>query len=236
MFKISEHKDYLTANTSLKDLGLEYDTIGKLCIQGRKGFESAILEIKQWLEAHYRMYQYKKGNGVKYGEHELFYWHNCNDSLYFTVDIEHSNVDDAKRIADEIVAYITAEHHTADGYVSLQYESVLRWGAINQFVMEMDTSDKDVLPLNALARIARKGYLTGHTLTLESRDKLHELELELLGAMCGKKVCIDTGGMGQPVKGTLHQLAGGQFAVFKPRATRTYYPVSLGNIANLKIA
>ena len=235
MITIMENRDYIITETSLKDLGLEYDTIGKLCITGYSGAERAVFEIKEWLEGNYRMYQYDKGNGVRYGEHELFYWNLSDDSLYFTIDIEHKNVDDAQRVSDEIVSYIKSNHNGADGSVTLQYESVLRWDAINQFVAELDISAADGLPLPAIARIAYEAQYVSDTLTFSNREKLHSLETKLLGAMRDKRVYYTIENMNMSIKGTLCQLTDGKFVV-KPRATKLYFPVELQNITKLKIA
>ncbi|MDR1132103.1 MAG: hypothetical protein LBL15_06775, partial [Oscillospiraceae bacterium] len=229
MLEIKEDKSFLSTDASLKSLGLEYETVGKLCFQVYRGFERSLFVIKEWLEENFRMYQYKKGNGVKYGEHELFYWHRDGDDRYFTVNITHKNAS-ARRITEEVIAYLAAAHSGAEGCVVLQYEDVLDWAAVNRFVTGMDVSDKNGLPLSAIARIAGKSHNTGDTLTPGSRDKLSKLEAELLGALRDKRVSLSTW-RDKRVNGTLRQLDGGGFALFESRARKTYIPVSLRHIA-----
>ena len=235
MFEIIESKEFISKDTSLKDLGLAFDAAHKLRFQARPGFERSIFEIKEWLEANFKMYQYKKDNGVKYGEHELFYWHRDGDDRYFTVDIKYKDIRADRNAASEILCYIATAHKNVDGYVVLQFKTIPSWADINRFIMDMDISDTEKLPLNAIAVIANESYYTGDTLTLDSRAKLSKLETDLLGAMRDKKVRFSDS-VGRPIMGTLRQLSNGGFALFKPRATKTFYPMSLRNIANLHVA
>ena len=54
------------------------------------------------IEAHFKVYQYRKGNGVEFGDHELFFW--CNS----IADSTPGNYQEMRRILNTLlVDYMT---------------------------------------------------------------------------------------------------------------------------------
>jgi hypothetical protein len=122
--KIKNDESCLALYDDMKRIGFTDRSVNKLCFQAfvtanREG-ETAIKQIKDYLESHYKMYQYIKNNGVKYGEHELFYWSNDND-LYFTVNLndEKFSVQYNNRIVNEILKYIQKNYTEIQGCVNI---------------------------------------------------------------------------------------------------------------------
>lgn len=244
--KITYDESYLYLYDDMKRLSFTDRAVNKLCFQAnttsnRVG-ETAIKQIKDYLENHYKMYQYIKDNGVKYGEHELFYWDNGND-LYFTVNLndERFSVEYNNRIVDEIIDYITKNYSNIKGYVSIQLEERTNWDKVNDYV---HTTDFDInnLPYSTLQMITSKAYCKGNTLDIESRNKLSAIESELMNAFVDHRVFyeqVSDGIFGKSknvIKGTLRKINNSTFGVFKPHAKKQYYRIGLTMIADLKLA
>jgi len=243
--EINHDESYLYLNSDMERVGFTNKTIQKICFQGyAKDFEkskTAIQTIKDRLENHYKMYQYKKDNGVKYGEHELFYWSN-GENLYFDVSLnEKYSVEYNQKIVDEILDYVNQEHSDVQGEVSLQYELRTDWNKVNKYVQRTEF-DINNLPYGTLNAISNAAYCQGDTLTIESRNKLYNIEQQLMNAFKDKKVVykqVLNGMFGKTettIKGTLKQINENVYGVFKPRATKTYYKINMRYIKNLRLA
>lgn len=237
MFQISHDKSYLHSKQEFLSKGFQYDAISKLCFQGIKKYikqsNIALLDILDWLESNYRMYQYKKDNGVKYGEHELFYWSN-GDSSYFSIDINHDVVKSVDDVVEDILAYAESKLKDIDGYIRLQYGTITDWDRINVYIMETEF-DESNLPLNVLSYFSARSQYVGNTLTIPAREKLHQIENQVFNPLLNKKIVWETA-TGKTIKGTLRQGGDGSFRLFKLRATKTYYPVGLKNANEIKAA
>ena len=229
MLSIKHDKSYLR-NDILKELGYRNETINKICFQGNfkiPGSEQIIQQIKDYLENTYKMYQYKKDNGVKYGEHELFYWCIHNDKIYFDVTLNDKfTIEYNNKIVAEIEEYINNNYAEATLYVRYQYSDIINWDKVNDYlnVYELDFNN---IPFNLLSSLAYYSFCAGNGITGKNKEKLYNIELEIQKYFKGKKVIFNN------IKGTVKEFKEGYFGVFKPRATRTYYPFQLSTIHSL---
>ena len=244
--KIKNDESCLALYGDMKRIGFTDRAVNKLCFQAfvaaNRAGETAIKQIKDYLESHYKMYQYIKNNGVKYGEHELFYWSNDND-LYFTVNLndEKFSVEYNNRIVNEILEYIQENYADIQGYVSMQLEERTDWNKVNDYIHNTNF-DINNLPYDTLQTISSKAYCTGHTLDIESRNKLTAIEIELMNMFVDHKVIyeqVSDGIFGKSdniIKGTLKKINENTFGVFKPHARKQYYTIGLKSIAKLQLA
>jgi len=242
--EINHDESYLYLYSDMEHTGFTQKSVKKICFQGYAAdFERsqiAIQNIKDYLENNYKMYQYKKDNGVKFGEHELFYW--CNDGgLYFDVSLNEKNsLEQNERIVNEIIDYVNQEYSNMQGYVRLQYESRTDWNKVNEYIQNTEF-DINNLPYGMLNAISNAAYGQGNTLVIESRTKLQNIEQQLMNAFKDKKVIyeqVSSGVFGKSrtaIKGTLKQISENAYGVFKPRATRNYYIIDMQHIANLQL-
>jgi len=237
MFQIRHDKSCLHSKQEFLEKGFQFDAIEKLCFQGvkkhKKQSNKALFDILDWLESNYRMYQYKKDNGVKFGEHELFYWSN-GDSSYFSIDINHNIVKSVDDVVKDILAYAQSKLKDIDGYIRLQYGTIIDWDRINAYIMETDF-DEGNIPLNALSYFSAQSQYVGNRLTAPARNKLNQIEKQVLDPLLNKKIVWVTA-TGVTIEGTLRQGRDGSFRLFKPRATKTYYPIGLKNANQIKAA
>lgn len=235
MLEIKHDMNYLTGKQGLKGIGFTDITVFKICFQGMRSDDTKIIiqELKDYLESKYKMYQYKKDNGVKYGEHELFYWHNGdtrhNDfERYFDVTLNDNNsIEHNETISKEIEQYIKEKYSNDNLYVRFQYTDRIDWDKVNNYIKDF-ILDLDNIPFEELQAVSSNMYYVGSHYASESIDKLIEIEKIIMEHFKGKKVIYNG------IKGTLRKLDNG-YGVFKPRATRTYYPIELSKIKELKI-
>jgi hypothetical protein len=228
--EIRHDKSYLYLYEDMKQTGFTNLAVTKVRFEGtRKDNRSiqALEQIKDYLHEHYRLYQYKNKD-LKYGEHDLFHWSNSDN--YFTIDYNDKDTNDRyTELTKEIVEYVENNYADIEGSLSLQYEEVTDWNKINDYIMNTEF-DINNLPFKILQPIVKNAQYTGNTLLLESRDKLFNLESQLLESLAGKKIVYNS------INGTLKKIKEGVYGVFKPKATRTYYQIGLSMIQSLKIA
>lgn len=240
--EIKHDESYLYLYEDMHKAGFTTRAVNKLCFQGYgmdfENSKQAIQNVKDHLESNYKMYQYKKDNGVNFGKHELFYWCGDNDDLYFTASLnDEMPIDRNKEIVSEILTYIENNYTDIQGFVNIQYEELTDWNAVNNYVINTDF-DINSLPFEVLRAIKYHSNNKGNTLTLEARDKLSKIEMQLLKELENKKVIytfIMSGLLGnsiQEIKGTV-KAVGNKFGIFKPRQTKTYYPFDMTSVISI---
>lgn len=225
--EIKHDKSYLHLYEDWKKAGFTNEVVGKICIQGNYQYEEyeIVKKIADYLESNYKMYQYIKNNGVKFGEEDLFFWTNERERmLYFDLTIKADTLDKHNFIVHSIVQYLEQNYSESQLYIRLQYTERKNWKSINKFLgNEFDIVN---LPIDKLRPLY--GYIySSNQFTKENIDKLHRLSEEYIGQFEGKKVCWNN-----DIKGTIKKI-GDTYGLFKPRATRTYYPLDLSKINSL---
>ena len=224
--------------------GFTTKIIDKIMFHGFKGDEEIIKEFADYLEEHYKMYQYKKGDGVKFHEEELFYWHNTqyDNGLYFDVNIQPNyGFERAIQIGNEIVEYLKSCNKQMNGTIVIRWMEEPNWYKANDYMNnEFDPNNIDLDKIRPLY----SNLLSGNTLTLANKDKLIAANNRYLKSIDGKKVsCIlisDSvfGSFANKIDGKIKSLYGmdkGSYGLFKPRATKTYYPIDIGKIKSLEV-
>jgi hypothetical protein len=230
--EIKHNESYLYLYKDMKELGFTVRTIMKLHFQGYatdSRSKQAIQDMKDFLEANYKMYQYKKDNGVKFGEHELFYWSNNNsDPLYFTIDFnEKRSFAENDMLAKKIIEYVETTYSHIEGYLSIQYKDATDWAKVNDYVENTEFDIRN-LPFKVLSLFYANICYVGNQLSPKSIEILHSLEKQLFESLIDKKVVFNE------IKGTLKEIQKGVYGVFKPRSSKTYYSINLGKIKTLQ--
>lgn len=221
--KIKHNKMYLSLWEDWKKAGFTNETITKICIEGEC---ETVKQIADYLENNYKMYQYVKNNGIKYGEEDLFFWTNCGETLtYFDITVKANTLVQHNEIVNSIIQYLEANYSNTQLYVDLQYHNLKDWNLINEYLSkDFDIDNLDVDKLRPLY-----GYLySGHQLTKENESKLIQLSEDYLKQFENKKVILNDN-----IRGTIKRITEDSFGLFKPRATRTYYPIDLSKIKSL---
>lgn len=242
--EIKHDESYCYLYKDMESAGFTDRAVNKLCFQGYgtdlENSKKAIQDIKDYLEEHYKMYQYKKDNGVTFKECELFYWCNDGDNLYFTINLsdyytnEHNN-----KIVSEILNYIENNYSHINGFVNIQYEERTDWNKVNNYILNTEF-DINNLPFKTFRAIAYNTQYNGNTISIEARDKLAEINNSFLSNIENHKIeCtfIMSGILGQSeqiIKGTVKRVNNG-YGIFKPRATKTYYPFDMKIIENISV-
>ena len=112
---------YLTKNEYTEPFINEI--VGTICFYGTDKFEEEYTEIKEWLEENFIMYQYKD-NGVKHGDHELFYWSDSyhGNKNYFTLKLNYKklSIERVNQIVNEITYYLTKKYPQLDERYTVQ--------------------------------------------------------------------------------------------------------------------
>lgn len=227
--KIEHNLDYLPSNDILVEAALANDVIGKICLEGNFKHREQIIQIADYLENNFRMYQYKKDNGVKYKTEDLFFWTNCQreEMTYFDVTVNSETLEGHNEIVNTVVKYLEENYSDTEIYVSLQYTRRFDWNKINQFLKQ--DFDLNNLPVSVLQILHSESKYCGRKFTEQDIEKLNKLSTLYLDQFVGKKVIWN----GQ-IKGTIRKLSDG-FGLFKPRAKKSYYPLELGNIKSLSL-
>jgi hypothetical protein len=223
MLEIKHDMHYLT-KSPLVELGYTNTTVFKICFEGKN-----VRNIADYLEKKYKMYQYVKNNGIRYGEHMLFFWSNGSQS-YFDVTLNEKNtIEYNEKIANEIEEYIKDNYQDTRLYVSYKYHDRIDWDKVNKFINEYEL-DFNNIPFNLLSDIASYRHTGGNRLNENSMIKLSQIENEIQKYYNNKKIIFNNN-----IKGTVKEFKEGHFGVFKPRATRKYYRFTLDGIHNLEI-
>lgn len=226
-----KHDKSLLGNDILKVLGYKDEAIHKICFQGKFNIansETIIKRIKDHLEETYKMYQYKKDNGVKFGEEELFYWSNDN-KLYFDVNLNNKfTIEYNNRIVEEIEAYLKTNFSDDELYIRYQYSDIINWNKVNNYITNFQL-DCNSIPFDMLSSLSYYCHVAGNRITRENHEKLLDIEIKIQEYYKNKKVVFNN------IKGTVKEFKEGYYGVFKPRATRTYYPFRLSKINTLQL-
>ena len=230
---IEHDKYYLNLWIQQKEAGFSQEIVSKIRFDADVKDDrcvKAFQEIKDWLEANYKMYQYKKDNGVKYGEHELFYWANWETpERYWTIDFnEILSFEKRIELMQQIVKHIESNYSDISGYIYLQYKNCMDWDLANEYILNLDVDYSNV-PFDQLRAIFYFQFTGGWKyLNKENANKLIDIQQELFKGLEDKKVVFNG------IKGTLKKIDNnGGYGVFKPRATRTYQKIGLNNIISL---
>lgn len=233
--EIKHDKSYLNLWEDQKNAGFTVEVVDKIKfdadIRDNRCIE-AFQEIKDYLENNYKMYQYKKGNGLKHGEHELFYWASWQTpERYWTIDLN-ENLSFKKRteLLEQIIKYLEDNFSDINGNVCLQYKNCMDWDLVNKYISQLEV-DYNNLPYNKLRAIFYFQFNDWKYLTKENANKLIDIEQHLFISLEGKKVIFND------IKGTLKKVDNyGTYGVFKPRAKRSYYKIGFSNINSLEVA
>lgn len=242
--EIKHDESYLYLYEDIKQTGFTNKIIGKIAFQAYRtdiNGKYSIQKTKDFLENNFKMYQYKKDNGVKFGEEDLFYWSN-GEELYFDVSLNEKNsLEYNQNIVDKIISYVEQELNNVQGCVRLQYAERTDWNKINEYINDT-TFNIDSLPFKTLIPIINKSYGSGNTLSLDNRNKIIQIEKEIFEKYQNKKITVEILSSGifgnsiTEVKGTLKFITSkNEYGIFKPRSRKTYYPISLSNIYDLKV-
>lgn len=233
--EIKDNKSYLNLWIEQKEAGFTREIVSKIVFQADLRDNKCIevfQNIKDWLESNYKMYQYKD-NGIKYGDHELFYWASWETpESHFTIDLnEKLSFDYRIKLIEQIVKYLKDNYSEINGFIKLQYQNCMDWNLVNKYIsiLEIDYNNIPYDKLRSISYFQFTGdwkYLTG-----ENIYKLNNIQQELFKTLENKKVIYNG------ITGTLKKIDDyGTYGVFKPRATRTYFSIDLGKIKELKIA
>ena len=228
---VREDKYYLNLWKDIKDIGFTIEKISRFDFH--KMDNKKALEFLDWLEDNYIMYQYKNETRDQYKNHELFFWSNGSTD-YFRISLNNKiSFERWGIITEQILNYIKNNCSDIDGEIALHYQNCIDYDKVNNYILKTNF-DINNLPFNELRVITKncgdKGRtVCGSLLSEESKNKLYELEQELLKSLVNKKVIYN--GM----KGTIKPISD-YYGFFKQRATRTYYNVMFERIAELKLA
>ncbi len=234
--EIIHDKYYLNLWAEQREAGFTQEIANKIVfdadIRDARSIET-FQTIKDYLEENYIMYQYKKDNRVKYGEHELFYWASWeNPERYWTIDFnENLSFDKRIELLNQIIKYLENNFTSVGGSVRLQYKNCMDWNLANDFISNLDIDINNIPYAKIKALYCFQFTGDWRNLTTENVNKLMSLEQELLKSLEGKKVILNG------IKGTLKKIDDcGTYGVFKPRATRQYYKIGLKYIDTLEVA
>jgi hypothetical protein len=231
--EINHSKRLLNDNGILQKNGYTNETIQKISFESKNTVLIQIL--KDYLETNYKMYQYKKDNGVKYGKEDLFYWCNYKDDMhkrYFDVTLNDNNpIEYNQNIVRKIEDYLMINYSNENLHVRYQYYDRINWDKINIIVKEYRLVLSDTsFNFKLLAVIWYHGRAVGGKLNKDNIDKLINIERQIQQYFKDKKIIFNG------IKGTVKEISEGRFGVFKSHARRTYYSFELEKIEEIKIA
>jgi len=108
-------------------------------------------------------------------------------------------------------------------------KNCMDWNFTNNYIQSLEV-DYNYIPYAKLKAIFDFQF-TGDWkyLNKENADKLYDIESNFLNHLKDKKVICNG------IKGTVKRMQNGVYGLFKPRATKTYYPIGLGKIKTLEI-
>ena len=231
--EISHYKGLLNNNGILQENGYINETIQKISFESKNTV--LIQTLKDYFEANYKMYQYKKDNGVKFREEDLFYWCNYQNDIhkrYFDVTLnDNSSIEYNQNIVRKIEDYLMINYSNENLHVSYQYQDVIDWNKVNAFIEEYQLVLNDIsFDFRLLSKIWYYGTSVSGKLNKDNIDKLISIESQIQQYFEDKKIIFNG------IKWTVKQIGEGRYGVFKPRARRTYYTFTLENIQEIKIA
>ena len=215
---------YLNIEKDFADVGFADETVEIIRVQAKMGEEEEVNWFLDMLERRFKMYQYIKDNGVKFGEEELFYW--CGESkLYFTLTVKAETLEQHEKIVDDVLDIVRNDFGQTNFELSMQMGNRKDWSKINGY-LEQISEWKTISP-NIISMFYNDMKYCGTKYSKESVEKLYALSDEYLEIFVDKKVKWNDW------LGTVRKLSTG-YAFFKTRAKRTYYQLNLGNVESLK--
>lgn len=234
---IKHDYSYIRTPQRLKDLKICEDVIDKIAIDTND--EKTAIEFLDYIEGKYKLYQYKKDNGVRFGGHELFFWRGGNYK-HFTLNINH-NLIDKEKILDDLQS-----HHiisNSDVYIRFQYATIPIESSIDKWLKQVEVS-RDGIKLfdwEAFQYVYGLAYYSnGYCISRDMKDKIFNIEQELFEFIEGKR--IDAILTYESVFGNSNQNMIGKiikindnigYGFFKGKAVKKYYPISPVNIKSL---
>lgn len=221
---IKDDKSYLHLWEDVKNAGFTVEKVSRIDFNYKN--DDNIIKILDWLENNFKMYQYKKDNGLRYGDHELHYWSNGTNYIQLSFNTKNS-FDSWDILLSRILNHITENYSDTEGEIYLHYQNCIDWEKINDYVMNTNF-DINSLPLEKLQIICHQGGLSGSLLSKESKVKLAEIENNFLENLEGKKVVYNN------MKGNIKKFRD-DYVFFKQRATKTYYNIGLAKIRSLDL-
>lgn len=225
MYNVNHDKSYLNLYARIRDVDFTDVVIGKICVQGAIGEEQQITALLEDLESTFKMYQYKKENGIKYGAEDLFYW--GDRERYFDVTVQSDIKERHELVASEVLELINVKYANTNFYVRVQYHNMINWQKLDEF-MKQDFN-MDNLPINVIGAFYGAIQYGNGKCSKESANKIYDLSSRFISQYVGKKVLVNG-----EIKGTVKKLAD-CYGLFKPRATRTYYPLDLGIVRSIQV-
>lgn len=224
-------KELIIENNPLINAGMADNVVRKICFQGNFSCneQSIIKSIADYLEKNYRMYQYIKDNGIKFGTEDLFFWTNreYEDLLYFDVVVKAESVGKHNHLVNSIVKYIEESYSNTKISVRLQYSSKLNWSRINEYLSNVYyISD---IPFDILQTLYDRLYYSDNELNAESVTKIRLLSEIYLEQFVNKRVVFNG------IQGTVRKVEENRYGFFKLRARKSYYNLELNNIQSLSI-
>jgi hypothetical protein len=234
--EIKHDESYLYLWNDMRETGLSYTTVGKICFQASN---KIVTEIIEYLESKYRVYQYKKNNGVKHGTEDLFYWTNDRLSGYFDVTLKDDDtMEHSKTLAREVLEYAEQNYSETNLYIRVQYTEKYDWMAVNNYI---ETLTNDNIDLNVVRPLFSEIYHAGNKISDNNKEMLIKINKDYFDKMANKKVnaTLTTSGIfgnsENIIIGKIKQIRNGEYGLFKLHATKTYYPVDLGSLKSLSI-
>lgn len=227
--KINYNENFLKLN-EIK-FGFSTKEIQKISFQG-SGFEEKsanyIRDIKDYLENNFKVYQYKD-NGVKYGEHDLLYWSNEKDELYFYVCLNFENdTEENKKITSKILKYINKKYNKIDLWVDVQYSNRQNWDIMNEYILSNEFDINNFFN-EKIKVITSYAYKQGNGLSKEAYNKLITLKENLMPQLENKKVFY------HGIRGTVKKVSEKLYGFYKLRTRLKCTLIDVNNMGALQL-
>lgn len=235
--KIEHDYSYIRTPQRLKDLKICEDVIDKIAVNTKD--EEAAIEFLDYIEGKYKLYQYKKDNGVRFGEHELFF-RGGESYRYFTLNINHNFIDSATIIKELQSHPIFANEDT---YIRFQYATIPIKPSIDKWLKQVNISPESVelFDWEAFQYIYGLAYYSNsHCLPQDMKYIIYNMEQKLFEFIEGKNIDITLTYQSvfidpiQKSRGKIKKISDNiGYGFFKGGAVRKYYPITSVNIKSL---
>lgn len=224
MLKIKHDKSYLYLYEDFNCM-FGFEEVKKICFEGSFKEEKYIKEILDYLENNYKMYQYKKDNGVKFGEEDLFYWSN-GESLYFDITLK----GDKKTLVNEILEFMNRNYLNSDIYIRLQYTRDIDWDLVHEY-LKNDMNNLNHDEMGVLYDIYHNHFDYRQNFTEEEVKIINDFTNDFIKQFNNEKILLSNG-----IKGTVKYIENlNKYGLFKPRVRNKFIPLSLTNLKELKV-
>lgn len=224
MLKVKHDKSYLYLYDDLNSI-FSFEEVKKVCFEGKHTEEKYIKEILDYLENNYKMYQYKKDNGVKFGEEDLFYWSNGCPS-YFDVTLQGDN----KRLLNEILEFMNSNYSNSDIHVRLQYTRSINWDLVHEY-LKNDLNDLNHNEIGILYDLYNNHSKYRDNFTEVEIKRLNDITNNFIEQYDHKKILLSNG-----IKGTVKYICYlNKYGLFKPRVKNKFIPLSFTNLQGLEV-